>query len=171
MGIPRFARILRDGYTDPFIATGAGPRVRARRESCLTAHSDAMLEQPEKDPDTRERITEKAEELGRLISQTAEYRYLQAAHRDMSDDREATELINRARDLQDRALSHLERGEQPPEELRKGLDEVREEIQGKTRYQSLVAAQSNFDKLMDRVNQAIGRGMKKGEESRIVLPS
>jgi cell fate (sporulation/competence/biofilm development) regulator YlbF (YheA/YmcA/DUF963 family) len=130
-----------------------------------------MLEQPEKEPDRRERITEKAEELGRLISQTAEYRYLQAANRELSDDRDATELINRARDLQERALAHLERGERPPEDVREQLDEVRSEIQGKSRYQSLVAAQANFDKLMDRVNSAIGRGMKKGEESRIILPS
>jgi len=130
-----------------------------------------MLEQPEKDPDTRERITEKARELGRLISQTAEYRYLQASNREMADDREATELLNRARKLQERALSHLERGEQPPEDLRDELDEVRGEIQGKSRYQSLIAAQSNFDKLMEKVNRAIGQGMKKGEESRIVLPS
>jgi cell fate (sporulation/competence/biofilm development) regulator YlbF (YheA/YmcA/DUF963 family) len=130
-----------------------------------------MLEQPENAPDRRERITEKAEELGRLISQTAEYRYLQAANRDLSDNREATELLNRARDLQERALTHLERGERPPDEVREQLDEVRGEIQGKTQYQSLVAAQANFDKLMDRVNTAIGRGMKKGEESRIILPS
>jgi cell fate (sporulation/competence/biofilm development) regulator YlbF (YheA/YmcA/DUF963 family) len=141
------------------------------RDSTPTADGDDMLEQPEKDTDRRERITEKAEELGRLISQTAEYRYLQAANRELSDDRDATELINRARDLQERALAHLERGERPPEDVREQLDEVRGEIQGKSRYQSLVAAQANFDKLMDRVNSAIGRGMKKGEESRIILPS
>ena len=44
--------------------------------------------------DTRDRIFEKAEELGRVISRTPEYSYLQAAHRDIGDDREATEMLN-----------------------------------------------------------------------------
>ena len=39
--------------------------------------------------DPRERMMEKAEELGRLISQSAEYSYLSAANRDLADDREA----------------------------------------------------------------------------------
>jgi len=126
---------------------------------------------PKKDPDRRSRIQEKAEELGRMLGQTAEYGYLQAANRDISDDREATELINRVRELQQKAVSHLERGEDVPEELRQELDEVQGEVQSSPRYQSLVAAQSNFDKLMEKVHKAISRGMKKGQESKIVMPS
>ncbi len=38
------------------------------------------------------------------------------------------------------------------------------------RYQSLISAQANFDKLMDKVNQSIGSGVKEGEQSRIILP-
>lgn len=126
---------------------------------------------PKKDPEKRDRIMQKAEELGRMLGQTAEYGYLQAANDDVADDREATELLNRAKELQETAVSHLERGEDPPEDVQEELEEVRGKIQGSPRYQSLVAAQSNFDKLMQKVHKAISEGMKKGEESQIVMPS
>ena len=121
--------------------------------------------------DRRSRILDKAQELGRMLGQTSEYEYLQAANADIADDRDATELLNRAKELQEKAVSHLERGEDPPEDVQEELEEVRGEIQGSPRYQSLVAAQSNFDKLMQKVHKAISEGMKKGEESKIVMPS
>lgn len=128
-------------------------------------------QKPKKNPEKRDRIMDKARELGRMLGQTAEYEYLQAANEDVADDREATELLNRAKELQEKAVSHLERGEDPPEDVQEELEEVRGKIQGSPRYQSLVAAQSNFDKLMQKVHEAISEGMKKGEESQIVMPS
>jgi hypothetical protein len=44
-------------------------------------------------------------------------------------------------------------------------------MQASSRYQSLISAQANFDRLMEKVNQAIARGLKEGEKSRIILPS
>jgi hypothetical protein len=35
----------------------------------------------------------------------------------------------------------------------------------------LVAAQSNFDRYMVRINEEIGQGIKAGENSRIILSS
>jgi tetratricopeptide (TPR) repeat protein len=40
----------------------------------------ASQEMPDKDPDKRSRIMDKARELGRMLGQTAEYEYLQAAN-------------------------------------------------------------------------------------------
>lgn len=121
--------------------------------------------------DTRERMFEKAEELGRLISQTPEYGYLQAAQREIGDDREATETLNRLRGLQQQLLGSIERGESPDPEVEREYGELQERIQGGPRYQALVSAQANFDKLMDRVHRSIGKGIRKGEESRIIIPS
>ncbi len=121
--------------------------------------------------DTRERIFERAQELGRLLSQTPEYAYLQAAHRDIGDDREATETLNRLRQLQESLLEQVGRGEEPSEELEREFTELQEQIQTSARYQALISAQANFDKLMDRVHRSIGEGIRKGEESRIILPS
>ncbi|MFQ5689231.1 MAG: YlbF family regulator [Gemmatimonadota bacterium] len=121
--------------------------------------------------EVRERLFDKAEELGRLISQTAEYAYLQAANREIDGDREATEKIARLRHLQDEVLEHLRQGKEPPEEVRSEYESLQGQIQQSPRYQSLIASQANFDKLMEKVHRTIGKGIKKGEESRIILPS
>lgn len=121
--------------------------------------------------DARERMFEKAEELGRVISQTAEYAYLRSASREVGDDREATETLNRLRELQDRVLEHARRGEDPPEDVRHEYEDLQQRIQRSSRYQALISAQENFDKLMERVHRAIGKGIQKGEESRIILPT
>lgn len=121
--------------------------------------------------DTRERILEKAEELGRVISQTPEFAHLQTAHREIGDDRDATTMLNQLRDLQESLIELVGKGEQPSEEQEQEYAELQETIQTSTRYQALISAQANFDKLMERVHQTIGEGIRKGEESRIILPS
>ncbi|MFV1987392.1 MAG: YlbF family regulator [Gemmatimonadota bacterium] len=121
--------------------------------------------------DTRERIFEKAEELGRVISQTPEIAYLQSAHRDIGDDREAAEMLNRLQQLQESLLELVGRGEEPTEEQEQEYTDLQEKIQTSTRYQALISAQTNFDKLMEKVHRTIGEGIRKGEESRIILSS
>jgi len=121
--------------------------------------------------DTRDRIFEKAEELGRVISQTPEIAHLQSAHRDIGDDREATEMLNRLQHVQESLLELVGRGEEPTEEQEQEFADLQENIQTSTRYQALISAQANFDKLMDKVQRTIGEGIRKGEESRIILPS
>jgi hypothetical protein len=44
-------------------------------------------------------------------------------------------------------------------------------VQASPVYQQLVAAQTNFDKILRRVNEEISRGMEAGAQSRIILPS
>lgn len=119
----------------------------------------------------RDRIFERAGDVGRLLSQTPEYAYLRAAMREIDDDDEAKEKLDRIRELQGKLIEYLERDEEPPEELRQELGTRSEEMQASVRYQSLISSQANFDKLMDRVNQAIARGLKEGEASRIIIPS
>lgn len=128
-------------------------------------------EQIDRDAETREAINEKAQRLGRLISQTAEYEYLASAQKEISDDRDATEALNRLQELQETLVSTVERGEEPSDDLLEEREELARTLQRNPRYQSLVAAQSNFDKLMKKVNRAIGAGMKEGEDSQIILPS
>ena len=121
------------------------------------------------DMDARDRMFEKAEELGRVISQTPEYMYLTSANKEIADDREAVETLNRLRDLQDSLLELVGKGEEPPEEMRTEFESLQEKVQQSTRYQALISAQSNFDKLMERVHHSIGSGIRKGEESRIII--
>jgi len=119
----------------------------------------------------RDRIFERATEVGRLISQTPEYAYLRSAMREIDGDEEAKGCLDRIRELQEQLIGFLEREEEPPEDLREDLGRLSEEMQSSTRYQSLISAQANFDKLMERVNRSIAEGVKAGEQSRIILPS
>ncbi|MBT8477596.1 MAG: YlbF family regulator [Gemmatimonadetes bacterium] len=119
----------------------------------------------------RDRIFERASEVGRLISQTAEYSYLRSAMRDIDGDEEARTRLDSIRELQEKLIGFLEREEEPPEDLRSELGRLSEEMQTSMRYQSLISAQANFDKLMERVHQSIAEGVKTGEQSRIILPT
>ena len=121
--------------------------------------------------DERDRMLDKAREVGRIISQLPEYAYVRAARREIDEDREATEMLNRVRDLQQALMEAVGRGEQPSEEQQRDFAELQERIQTNGRYQALISSQANFDKLMDRVDRAIGEGIRKGEESRIILPT
>lgn len=140
--------------------------------SDLAAQAQQASQQDiERDKENREAIENKARELGRLISQTAEFSYLSSAQKELDDDREATERLNRLKKVQDEVVSTVERGEEPDEELLEEREELAQELQRDRTYQSLVSAQSNFDKLMKKVNRAISEGLKKGEESDIIMPS
>ncbi len=118
-----------------------------------------------------ERIFERASDVGRLVSQTPEYAYLRSAMREIDGDEEAKVMLDRIRALQEQLIGCLEREEEPPEELRQELGTLSEEMQASSQYQSLISAQANFDKLMEKVNLSIAQGVKEGEQSRIILPS
>ncbi len=119
----------------------------------------------------RDRIMEKATEVGRMISQTAEYAYLRSAMRDIEGDEEAKERLDSIRELQEKLYGFLEKEEEPPADLRDDLARISQEMQTSARYQALISAQANFDKLVEKVNQAIAEGVKAGEGSRIILPT
>lgn len=116
-------------------------------------------------------IWEKARDVGRLLAQTEEYRALKRANERLSEDREAVTKLNRLADLQDAVARGLRSGTEPSEEVQDEYEQLVGEVQGNVAYQAMVAAQSNFDRLMMRVNEEIARGIEAGEQSRIILPS
>jgi hypothetical protein len=59
-------------------------------------------------------------------------------------------------------------GREPPEPLVQEYDSLLSTIQGDPKYQAVVAAQSNFDKLMVRVNEQIMEGIRRGSASPII---
>jgi cell fate (sporulation/competence/biofilm development) regulator YlbF (YheA/YmcA/DUF963 family) len=127
--------------------------------------------------DTRERgsrnvdaIQDRAREVGRLVARTDEYQALKKANERLRDDREALTLINRLDELEGQITAYLRAGREPAEELQVEFEQIAGELQQKTVYQGVVAAQSNFERLMARINEEIGRGIEAGEQSRIILP-
>ena len=115
-------------------------------------------------------IEEKAREIGRLLAQTPEYRAVREANAGLADDREAVTIVNQLSSLEDEIGRTLRGGKEPTEEQQSQYESLAEQLQRLTSYQRVVAAQSNFERLMGRVNEEIGRGLEAGEQSRIILP-
>jgi cell fate (sporulation/competence/biofilm development) regulator YlbF (YheA/YmcA/DUF963 family) len=118
-----------------------------------------------------EGMLEKAREVGRLLGQTDEYKALQRARDRLNADREAVTMLNRLADLEREIATSLRDGDQPSEETQREYEEVASQLQSGPVYQGLVAAQSNFDRLLQKVNEQMGEGIEAGSKSSIIMPS
>ena len=117
-----------------------------------------------------EGIEERARDLGRLVSQTEEYKSLKRANELLGEDRESVTLMNRLAELEEALTNSIRSGREPAAEMQEEFTKLAEQIQQKSIYQAVVAAQSNFERLMGRINEEIGRGIEAGEQSRIIIP-
>jgi cell fate (sporulation/competence/biofilm development) regulator YlbF (YheA/YmcA/DUF963 family) len=115
-------------------------------------------------------IQERAREIGRLLAHTDEYKALKRANEMIADDREAVTVLNRLTALESQLAGALRSGNEPTLEEQQEYEGAVERLQQMTAYQSLVAAQSNFDRLMVRINEEIAKGIEAGEQSRIIFP-
>lgn len=118
-----------------------------------------------------ETMLERAREVGRLLGQTDEYKALMRARERLNDDRETVEQVNKLAQLEQELHSALQQGREPTEEDRNQYERTFSELQSGPVYQSLVAAQSNFDRILQRVNEEIGKGIEAGSKSTIILSS
>lgn len=117
-----------------------------------------------------EAMLEKAKEVGRLIGQTNEYKRLQKAQEDLNEDRETVEMVNQLSELEKQFQSQLQQGEEPSKEDQERYQELVSTLQSGSRYQAVIAAQSNFDKVITKVNEKIGEGIEAGAASSIIVP-
>jgi len=113
-------------------------------------------------------ILEKALDLGRLIGQSDEYKALRRAHENVQGEQELQEQMSRLHALAEQLERVTLEEREPPEPQVTEYHDLLARIQGDPRYQSAVAAQANFDKLMVRVNEQIMEGIKKGSASPII---
>jgi cell fate (sporulation/competence/biofilm development) regulator YlbF (YheA/YmcA/DUF963 family) len=116
-------------------------------------------------------IYEMAKELGGALARTDEYQALKRAGEAVDNERELVELRNRLKGLEERIEASLRAGQEPEEDVAKAYQEAAEELQSKPTFQRFVAAQSNFDKMMYKVNETMARGLQEGAQSRIILSS
>ena len=116
-------------------------------------------------------IWERAREVGRLIAQSDEYGAFKRASGRLSDERDAVTRLNRLQALEEQFSTSIQQGIEPPMDDQQEYERLVGEVQAMPAYQALAAAQSNFDRLMLRVNEEIAKGIEAGEQSRIILPS
>jgi cell fate (sporulation/competence/biofilm development) regulator YlbF (YheA/YmcA/DUF963 family) len=113
-------------------------------------------------------IEDKAKELGRLIGQSTEYKEVKRSSDALNEDKETVALLQKMEQLRVNAQRMLQQGQRPTPEMEQELDGLLSQIQVKTTYQRVLAAQENFDKVMGRVNDWILEGIEKGAASPII---
>lgn len=113
-------------------------------------------------------IEDKAKELGRLIGQSSEYKEVKRASDALNEDKDTVALLQKMEELRMGAQRMLQQGQRPTDEMEKQLDGLLSQIQVRSSYQRLLAAQENFDKTMARVNDWILEGIEKGAASPII---
>ena len=116
-------------------------------------------------------IEEKAVDLGRLIGQTDEYKALRRAHEQVKDQQGLQDQMGRLHAVAEQLERSAGEGREPAEDLVREYDSLLGTIQADMRYQAVVAAQANFDKLMLRVNEQIMDGIRRGAASPIITLS
>jgi cell fate (sporulation/competence/biofilm development) regulator YlbF (YheA/YmcA/DUF963 family) len=113
-------------------------------------------------------IEDKAEELGRLLGQTEEYKALRRASERLREDAEVQKVLAEAERLAQDIEKTAQQGQEPAKEQVEQYDRALQSVQGNPVYQQMVAAQANFEKLMAKINARIYDGMKKGSASPII---
>lgn len=113
-------------------------------------------------------IDEKAQDLGRLIGQTEEYKSLKRASERLKEDAECQRLLGDMERLAGEIEAVARGGKEPTAEQTDRYDAAVQSIQVSPVYQQMAAAQANFEKLMSKVNARIYEGIQKGAASPII---
>jgi cell fate (sporulation/competence/biofilm development) regulator YlbF (YheA/YmcA/DUF963 family) len=113
-------------------------------------------------------IEEKAQELGRLIGQSAEYKALRRAETSLRGDTDAQKRLETISRLTREFDEMIARGEAPEEAKAQEYESTLREFEISPVGQTYLVARANVDKLMAKVNQAIGDGIERGATSGII---
>ncbi len=113
-------------------------------------------------------IWDKAQELGRQIGQSAEYQALRRAETSLREDKETVAKLELIQTLARRVDQVVSTGQMPDQETAEAYEGAVRDLEVSPTGQAYVVARSNFEKLMQRVNQQISEGMEKGATSSII---
>ena len=116
-------------------------------------------------------IYEKAKDLGNTLARTDEYQALKRASDAAEEDRDLVELRNRIQALEAELQATMQAGQEPSEDLKSSYGQVAEELQAMPAFQRVIAAQTNFEKVMYKVNETVAKGIEEGAQSRIIIAS
>jgi cell fate (sporulation/competence/biofilm development) regulator YlbF (YheA/YmcA/DUF963 family) len=113
-------------------------------------------------------IDEKAQDLGRLIGQTEEYKTLKRASERLREDADCQRMLTDMEKLAGEIEAAARQGKEPTPEQAEQYDKAVQSIQVSPVYQQMAVAQANFEKLMAKVNARIYEGIQKGAASPII---
>ena len=113
-------------------------------------------------------IWEKAEELGRLIGQTQEYKILRRAEAALREDQNAQAKVDLIQKLARQMDELVATGQMPDQAATEAYEQAVQDLEVSTSGQAYAVARANFEKVMIKVNQMIAQGMDKGASSSII---
>jgi cell fate (sporulation/competence/biofilm development) regulator YlbF (YheA/YmcA/DUF963 family) len=113
-------------------------------------------------------IWDKAQDLGRLIGQSAEYQALRRAESSLREDKETVAKLDQIQTLARRVDQAVSSGQMPDQPTAEAYETAVRDLEMSSTGQAYVVARSNFEKLMQKVNQQISEGMEKGAASSII---
>lgn len=116
-------------------------------------------------------ILEMAKDLGGALARTDEYQALKRASDAAEEDRELVELRNKIQELETKLEEQIRAGQEPDEEMRSQYATTAESLQALAAFQRVIAAQTNFEKVMYKVNETVAKGIEEGANSRIIIAS
>ena len=113
-------------------------------------------------------IWDKAQELGRMIGQSAEYQALRRAETSLREDKETVAKLDQIQTLARKVDQLVSSGQMPDQATAEAYEGAVRDLETSPTGQAYVVARANFEKLMNRVNQQISEGMEKGAQSSII---
>ena len=116
-------------------------------------------------------IHEMAKDLGGALAHTDEYQALKRASDAAEEDRDLVELRNQIQSIEAELQASMQAGQEPSEELKSSYGAVAEKLQAMPSFQRVIAAQTNFEKVMYKVNETVAQGIEEGAKSRIIIAS
>ncbi len=113
-------------------------------------------------------IWERAQDLGRLIGQTPEYKALRRAETSLREDKDTVAKLETIQTLARKVEQMITAGQNPDQATTDQYETAVRELELSASGQAYVVARSNFEKLMGKVNQQISEGIEKGAQSSII---
>ena len=113
-------------------------------------------------------IWDKAEESGRQIGQTPEYKALRRAESSLRDDQDAQSKVELIQKLAREMDELVAAGQMPDQATAETYETAVRELEVSPSGQAYAVARANFEKVMIKVNQLIAQGMEKGAASSII---
>ena len=113
-------------------------------------------------------IWDKAQDLGRLIGQSAEYQALRRAETSLREDKDTVAKLDQIQSLARQVDQMVSGGQMPDAATAESYETAVRDLETSPVGQAYVVARSNFEKLMAKVNQQISEGMEKGATSSII---
>jgi cell fate (sporulation/competence/biofilm development) regulator YlbF (YheA/YmcA/DUF963 family) len=105
-------------------------------------------------------IWDKAQDLGRMIGQSAEYQALRRSEASLREDKETVAMLDQIQTLARQVDHMVSSGQMPDQVTAESYETAVRDLEMSPVGQAYVVARSNFEKLMAKVNQQINRGGK-----------